>query len=35
MENSKAHKKSLNWWKDLGTICEANREANWFDQRIK
>jgi len=27
--------KSLNWWKDLGIICEANKESNWFDQRIR
>jgi len=26
---------SSNWWKDLGTIYEANRESNWFDQRIR
>jgi len=22
-------------WKDLGIICEEDREANWFDQRIR
>jgi len=27
--------KILKWWKDLGTICEENREYNWFDQRIR
>jgi len=27
--------KSLNLWKDLGTICEENRESNWFDHRIR
>ena len=27
--------KSSNWWKDLRIIYKANKEFNWFDQRIR
>jgi len=27
--------KISNWLKDLGTICEENKEYKWFDQRIR
>jgi len=33
--NSMADRRSSNWWKDLGIICEVNKESNWFDHMIR
>jgi len=35
MNNSMIGRKSSNWWKDLGKLCEVSGVSNWFDQSIR